>query len=157
MNKVINKRSILLVEDNPDDIELTIRALKKNNIVADIDIVNDGVEAIDYLFGTGIYSGKDISVIPHLILLDIKLPRLDGFTVLKHIRENTLTKLIPVVILTTSNEESDIKSGYLLGANSYIRKPVNFEKFMEVVKEIGIYWLFVNIPPPIIQRLDEYE
>lgn len=149
MNKIINRKTILLVEDNPDDIELTLRALKKNKIVTDIYIVNDGVQALDYLFGTGIYTGRDVSIIPQLILLDIKLPRLDGFAVLKHIREHTLTKLIPVVILTTSNEESDIKSGYLLGANSYIRKPVNFEKFMDVIKEIGIYWLFINMPPPL--------
>jgi len=145
----MNKKSILLVEDNPDDIDLTIRALMKNNIVAEIDIVTDGAEALDYLFGRGLYSGRKVYIVPHLVLLDIKLPKIDGFTVLRQIRENSITRLIPVVILTTSNEESDIRNGYQLGANSYIRKPVSFERFMDVVKEIGIYWLFINQPPPL--------
>jgi two-component system response regulator len=145
----MNKKSILLVEDNPDDIDLTIRALMKNNIVAEIDIVTDGAEALDYLFSRGLYSGRKVYIVPHLVLLDIKLPKIDGFTVLRQIRENSITRLIPVVILTTSNEESDIRNGYQLGANSYIRKPVSFERFMDVVKEIGIYWLFINQPPPL--------
>jgi two-component system response regulator len=144
----MDKRVILLVEDNPDDVELTMRALKKNNIVNEVVVVYDGVEALDYLFGTGKYGGRDTVVLPELVLLDLKLPRIDGLEVLKRLREDERTKLIPVVILTSSKEESDLIAGYELGANSYIRKPIKFDEFVKVVGELGLYWLVLNEPPP---------
>lgn len=139
---------ILLVEDNPDDEALTLRALKKNNIYNEVIVAHDGVEALDYLFGTGQYTGRDIVDQPQLILLDLKLPKIDGLEVLRRLRDNNQTKTLPVVILTTSNEERDILSSYTLGANSYIRKPVDFEQFMEAVRQLGLYWLVLNTPPP---------
>ncbi len=139
---------ILLVEDNPDDEALTLRALKKNNIYNEVMVAHDGVEALDYLFGTGQYTGRDIVDQPQLILLDLKLPKIDGLEVLRRLRDNNQTKTLPVVILTTSNEERDILSSYTLGANSYIRKPVDFEQFMEAVRQLGLYWLVLNTPPP---------
>jgi two-component system response regulator len=141
----MNRRIILLIEDNPDDVELTMRALSKNNIVNEVVVVCDGVEALDYLFGTGKYAGR---VLPELVLLDLKLPRIDGLEVLKRLRADERTKLIPVVILTSSKEESDLISGYELGANSYIRKPIKFDEFVKVVGELGLYWLVLNEPPP---------
>jgi two-component system response regulator len=141
----MNRRIILLVEDNPDDVELTMRALRKNNIVNEVAVVCDGVEALDYLFATGKYAGR---VLPELVLLDLKLPRIDGLEVLKRLRADERTKLIPVVILTSSKEESDLMSGYELGANSYIRKPIKFDEFVKVVGELGLYWLVLNEPPP---------
>jgi two-component system, response regulator len=142
-------KTILLVEDNLDDIELTLRALKKNNIKNEITVVNDGVEALDYLFGTGKYSGRDLTVMPAVILLDLKLPRLGGIEVLRRIRATELTKFLPVVILTSSKEEQDIVNGYSLGVNSYVRKPVDFNQFAEAVSHLELYWLLLNESPPV--------
>ncbi len=139
---------ILLVEDNPDDVELTLRSLKKNSILNEVVVVSDGVEALDYLFGTGGHAGRDLSVMPAVILLDLKLPRIDGFEVLRRLRADERTKLLPVVILTSSKEEQDMLNGYKLGANSYVRKPVDFAQFSEAVKQLGLYWLLLNEPLP---------
>jgi two-component system response regulator len=139
---------ILLVEDNPDDEALTLRALKKNNILNEVVVARDGAEALDYLFGTGRHSGRDLSLQPTLVLLDLKLPKVDGLEVLKRLRADARTHLQPVVILTSSREERDIIAGYKLGANSFIRKPVDFEQFMEAVRQLGLYWLVLNIGPP---------
>ena len=138
---------ILLVEDNPDDEELTMRALKKNNISNEIVVARDGAEALDYLFTRGKYSGRDQSKMPQLILLDLKLPKVDGIEVLKHIRADERTKLLPVVILTLSKEQQDLINGYSCGANSYIRKPVDFKEFIEAVGQLGLYWLMLNESP----------
>ncbi|MEI6294386.1 MAG: response regulator [Methanomicrobiales archaeon] len=147
----MKEKIILLVEDNPDDITLTLRALKKNSIFNEVVVAKDGVEALDYLFGTGIYAGRDTSVMPVVTLLDLKLPKIDGFEVLKRVRSNERTKLIPIVILTSSKEESDLINGYSLGANSYIRKPVDFEQFTEAIRELGLYWILINEPPPVVK------
>jgi two-component system response regulator len=136
--------TILLVEDNPDDIELTMRALRKNNIANNVVVAHDGVQALDYLFCQGAYSDRNIKDEPRLILLDLKLPKLDGLQVLERLRADERTKLIPVVILTSSKEEQDLVSGYRSGANSYVRKPVDFNKFVEAVRQIGLYWLLIN-------------
>jgi CheY-like chemotaxis protein len=144
----MNKKTILLVEDNQDDIELTIRAFKKNNILNAIDVVKDGEEALDYLFRKGKYSNLKDENMPELVLLDLKLPKIGGLEVLKKIRENKGTSLTPVVILTSSREEQDLINGYKLGANSYVRKPVDFNDFMEAAKQLGLYWLVLNEPPP---------
>jgi two-component system, response regulator len=138
---------ILLVEDNPDDEALTLRALKGNNINNQIVVARDGAEAIAYLFGTGPHAGRDTTQQPALILLDLKLPKLDGFDVLKQLRADDRTKLQPVVILTSSNEQQDLVHGYGLGANSYVRKPVDFRQFTEAVKQLGLYWLVINENP----------
>ncbi len=140
---------ILLVEDNKDDEALTIRALKKNNITNDVIVARDGVEALDYLFGRGKYDGRDTKQTPQVVLLDLNLPKLDGLTVLREMRNEKLTKLVPVVILTSSKEERDIVEGYSLGANSYVRKPVEFEKFVEAIRQLGLYWLILNQPPEL--------
>ena len=137
-------RPILLVEDNPDDEALTLRAFNKNRISNPVVVARDGVEALDYLFGNGHHAGRDLSVMPAVILLDLKLPRIDGLEVLRRIRANERTSLLPVVILTTSKEQQDIYEGYSLGANSYIRKPVDFEKFIQAVSQLGLYWLALN-------------
>jgi CheY-like chemotaxis protein len=137
------------VEDNPDDEALAIRALKRNHISNEIVVAHDGVEALDYLFGTGVYAGRDISVQPTVVLLDLKLPRIDGIEVLRRLREDNRTKLLPVVVLTTSSEEQDMFNSYSLGCNSYIRKPVNFIEFTEAVRQLGMYWLLLNEAPPI--------
>lgn len=138
---------ILLVEDNADDEALTLRAFKKNNIGNEIVVARDGVEALDFLFGTGAYEGRDIRQMPELILLDLKLPRLDGLEVLRRLRADGRTKLLPVVILTSSKEEQDLVNGYSLGANSYVRKPVDFTQFIESVRQLGLYWLVLNERP----------
>lgn len=142
-----DKKVILLVEDNPDDERLTLRALKKNNFLNDIVIARDGEEALDYLLGTGSYAGRDMKIMPSLILLDIKLPKIDGLEVLNQIRSNPLTKGLAVVILTSSKEEQDLQTSYNLNVNSYIRKPVDFSHFVQVIKQIGFYWLVLNETP----------
>ncbi len=138
---------ILLVEDNPDDEALTMRALKKNNIKNDIVVVRDGVEALDFLFATGAHAGRDTAARPEVVLLDLKLPKLDGFEVLKKMRADQRTRLQPVVILTSSREQQDIVNGYDLGANSYVRKPVDFQQFLDAVRQLGLYWLVLNEQP----------
>ena len=143
---------ILLVEDNADDELLTLRALKKNNIRNEVVVARDGSEALDYLFGTGIHAGRDLSVMPQIILLDLKLPKVDGFEVLNRVRSSQATKLLPVVILTTSNEDQDRIRGYGLGANSFVRKPVEFDKFIEAVRQLGLYWLILNETAPVPRR-----
>ena len=140
---------ILLVEDNPDDVALTIRAFRKNDISNKIIVAKDGVEALDYLFGTGMHAGRDMKDMPVVILLDLKLPKMDGLEVLKSIRQNEFTRLLPVVILTSSVEEKDKINGYKLGANSYVRKPIDFNQFSEAMKLLGLYWLVWNEPPPL--------
>lgn len=143
-------RIILLVEDNPDDVELTKLAFEKNNIANTVIVAKDGVEALDYMFGTGMYAGRNVKDLPAVVLLDLKLPKIDGLEVLKKIRQNALTHLLPVVILTSSSEEKDMINGYSLGANSYIRKPVEFNQFVESMKYLGLYWLVLNEPPPLV-------
>ena len=138
---------ILLVEDNPDDELLTRRALKKNNIGNEVVVARDGAEALDYLFGTGAYEGRDLSVMPQVILLDLKLPKVDGLEVLRRLRGDERTSLLPVVILTSSKEQQDLVDGYGHGANSYIRKPVDFAQFVEAVRQLGLYWLVLNETP----------
>src|SRR5713226_6252671 len=143
---------ILLVEDNPDDEALTLRALNKNSIRNEIIVAHDGVEALDYLFGEGSYAGRNTNSVPDVILLDLKLPKLDGLDVLRRIRADERTRLLPVVILTSSIEDQDRINGYGLGANSYVRKPVDFNEFMEAVRQLGLYWLILNQPPPATER-----
>ncbi len=138
------ERPILLVEDNPDDEALTLRAFGKNKIGNPVVVARDGVEAIDYLFASGSHEGRDASVMPAVILLDLKLPRIDGLEVLRRIRADERTALLPVVVLTTSREIQDIREAYRLGANSYIRKPVDFEHFIQAVGQLGVYWLSLN-------------
>lgn len=144
----MNKKVILLVEDNPDDVALTMRSFKKNNIMNEVIVAADGKEALDYLFGRGDYATRDMTCMPILTLLDLKLPKVDGLEVLKQIRADERTRLLPVVILTSSKEEHDLIEGYKLGANSYIRKPVDFNQFNEAVKQLGLYWLVLNEAPP---------
>jgi two-component system response regulator len=148
----MNERTILLVEDNPDDEALTLRAIKKNNISNAVVVVRDGAEALDYLFATNAYAGRDTSVLPQVVLLDLKLPKMDGLEVLRRLREDPRTRLLPVVILTSSTEEQDRFSGYELGANSYVRKPVDFVQFLEAVRNLGLYWLLLNERPPVPRR-----
>ncbi|MBX3064218.1 MAG: response regulator [Anaerolineae bacterium] len=140
---------ILLVEDNSDDEELTLRAFRKSNLTNDVVVTRDGVEALDFLFGTGSHAGRDASDTPSLILLDLKLPKLDGLQVLERIRTNEHTRLLPVVILTSSKEQEDLMRGYSLGANSYIRKPVDFNQFIQAIQQLGLYWLVLNEQPPL--------
>ena len=144
----MDNKIILLVEDNPDDEELTLRALKKNNIQNEVVVARDGEEALNYLFGdAGAGSGKK-HPLPMVVLLDVKLPKVDGLEVLRRIRADSRTRLLPVVILTSSKEEQDLINGYSLGANSYVRKPVDFTQFVEAVRQLGLYWLILNEPPP---------
>jgi len=138
---------ILLVEDNPDDEALTLRAFRRNNVRNPIVVVRDGAEALEWLFREGAHAGRDPAD-PQVVLLDLKLPKVDGLEVLRRLRASDATRLLPVVILTSSKEESDVIQGYELRANSYIRKPVDFERFVEAVREIGLYWLVLNEPPP---------
>jgi two-component system response regulator len=139
---------ILLVEDNPDDEALTLRALKKNNLANGVVVARDGAEAVDFLLGTGAHAGRDITDLPEIVLLDLKLPKLDGFEVLRRIRAHEVTKALPVVILTSSKEERDIAQGYRDGCNSYVRKPVNFDEFVDAARQLGMYWLLLNEGPP---------
>ncbi|MGH9784073.1 MAG: response regulator [Terriglobia bacterium] len=139
---------ILLVEDNPADVELTLHALRNNNLANQIQVVRDGEEALDFLFSRGPYSSRSHSSPPKLILLDLKLPKVDGLEVLREIRNSSRTRPIPVVILTSSKEERDLVVSYQLGINSYIQKPVDFNEFRETVKQLGLYWLLINQPPP---------
>jgi CheY-like chemotaxis protein len=145
---MINNKVVLLVEDNPDDEALAIRALKRHHIGNEIVIAHDGVEALDYLFGTGIYAGRDITMKPTVILLDLQLPRVNGLEVLQRLRADECTRLLPVVVLTTSSEEQDMLDSYSYGCNSYIRKPVDFIQFSEAIRQLGMYWLLMNEPPP---------
>lgn len=144
----MQKKIIVLVEDNPNDEALTLRALKKNNIANDIVVTRDGVEALDFIFGRGAHAKRDMDLIISVVLLDLKLPKVDGLEVLRTLRENKDTKLLPVVVLTSSKEEQDLIRSYSLGANSYIRKPVDFAQFVEAVRHLGLYWLVLNESPP---------
>jgi len=146
----MNNKTILLVEDNPSDIELTKRAFEKAHITNNLVIVEDGHEALDYILGNGKYVNRDISQIPTVILLDLKLPKIDGLEVLRRIRATEKIKTLPVVILTSSKEEQDVAASYDLGVNSYIRKPVDFNQFAEAIKHLGLYWLVINEPPPLV-------
>jgi two-component system, response regulator len=145
----MSERYILLVEDNPDDEELTLLSLRKNNLAHDIVVVRDGVEAIEFLFGTGQYAGRDTTQSPTVILLDLKLPKLDGLGVLKRLRADDRTRNLPVVVLTSSSQDADVLASYNLGANSYVRKPVEFGAFVEAVSSLGLYWVVLNRPPPM--------
>lgn len=142
-------KTILPVEDNPDDVELTLQALQRNNITNVITVVNDGAEALDYLFGGGIYADRDLSVMPAVVLLDLKLPKVDGFEVLRRLRTDDRIRYLPVVVLTSSREDQDIVNSYSLGVNSYVRKPVDFMQFAEAVRHLGLYWLLLNETPPV--------
>ncbi len=144
----MDKKTILLVEDNSNDEYLTLRALRKYNVANDVIIARDGVEALDYLFGTGSHAGRDTRDTPIVVLLDLKLPKVDGLEVLRRVREDERTRLLPVVILTSSNEERDVISGYKLGTNSYVQKPVEFASFLDAVGQLGLYWLMLNQPVP---------
>jgi CheY-like chemotaxis protein len=139
---------ILLIEDNPDDEKLTVRALKRNNILNEVVIARDGVEALEYLFGTGAHAGRDVSALPALVLLDLKLPKVDGHEVLRQLRADVRTRRMPVVVLTSSKEEQDLITSYNHGANSYVRKPVDFTQFTEAVRQLGLYWLVLNETSP---------
>jgi two-component system, response regulator len=144
--------SILLVEDNPDDEALTLRAFRKNNVTNEVVVARDGAEALDYLFATGTYANRDVTLLPQVVILDLKLPKIDGLEVLRRMRAAPQTKLLPVVILTSSNEERDLLEGYGLGANSYVRKPVDFAEFVDAVRQLGLYWLLLNERPPVWRK-----
>jgi len=143
----MKNKVILLAEDNPDDVQLTLRALKKSKIMNEVVVAQDGVEALEYLFGTGKYAGRDTKVLPQVVLLDLKMPRMDGLETLQRIRKDERTKLLPVVVLTTSSEDRDRVESYHFGANSYVRKPVDFNSFAEAVNQLGLYWLVLNESP----------
>jgi CheY-like chemotaxis protein len=147
---VVQKNILLLVEDNPDDEELTLLAFEQSQIAHEVVVARDGVEALDYLFGTGIYADRDMSIMPALILLDLQLPRINGLEVLQRLRSDQRTKLLPIVILTTSNEQQDLINSYHLGCNSYLRKPVDYNQFVTAVQQLGMYWLLLNEPPPAL-------
>ncbi|MBZ5496231.1 MAG: response regulator [Acidobacteriia bacterium] len=137
---------ILLVEDNPDDVKLTLKAFERSRLANEVQVAWDGVEAIDFLFGTGKHAGRDLNIMPEVILLDLKMPRMDGLEVLRRIRSNERTKLLPVVVLTSSLEDKDRVESYRLGTNSYVRKPVDFHQFVEAVQQLGLYWMVLNEP-----------
>ncbi len=145
---MFEKKTLLLVEDNPDDELMTIEALKESNIANEVIVVRDGAEALDFLFASGAYSDRDANIMPAVILLDLKLPKLDGLEVLKRLRADKRTQIIPVVILTSSDEEKDMINGYKLGINSYVRKPVDFDNFSKAIKQLGLYWMILNETPP---------
>ena len=147
-----NTTEILLVEDNADDEVLMLRALKKNRIANEVVVVRDGAEALDYLFGSGDYTARDLGAMPQVVLLDLKLPKVDGLEVLRRIRTDERTRTLPVVVLTSSDENQDIVDSYNLGANSYIRKPVDFHKFVDTIGQLGLYWLVLNQAPPLQSR-----
>jgi two-component system response regulator len=151
----MKRRKILLVEDNPADVELTLRALKREHIENPVDVVTDGAEALDYLFGEGAFKARNLSNVPAVILLDLKMPKMGGLEVLKRMRSDRRTRSLPVVVLTSSSYEKDLATSYRLGANSYIIKPVDYRKFLETIKELGLYWLFTNEPPPHMNVADE--
>jgi len=148
----VKQSMILLVEDNEDDELLTLRALTRNNIKNEVVVARNGADALDFLFGTGAHAGRDLSVMPEVTLLDLKLPKISGLEVLRTLRSNELTKLLPVVVLTSSLEEQDLIRSYGLGANSYVRKPVDFNQFTEAVRHLGLYWLILNEKPPTPRR-----
>ena len=152
-----DEKIILLVEDNPDDEALTIRAFAKHNIANEVVVARNGVEALDYLLGTGAHEGRDLDDTPAVVLLDLKLPKIDGLEVLRRLRAHERGKLLPVVVLTSSKEEVDLAESYGLGANSYIRKPVDFEQFSEAIRQVGLYWLVLNEPPPNGRGKDDQE
>jgi len=143
---------ILLVEDSQPDEELALRALRKNNIKNEVVVARDGAEALEYLFATGVHAGRNAAELPTVVLLDIKLPKIDGLEVLRRIRSDERTKLLPVVILTSSKEDKDRLAGYTSGANSYVRKPIDFSEFAEAVRQLGLYWLILNEGPPPAER-----
>lgn len=145
----MNKKVILLVEDNPDDEELALLAFKKGQVANEVIVARDGVEALDYLCGTGPYAGRDLTQLPQMMLLDLKLPRVDGLEVLRRVRADARLRRLPVVILTSSREEEDLMRGYDLGANSYVRKPVDFTQFVDAVRQLQMYWLVLNEAPPV--------
>ncbi len=147
----MNSKIILLIEDNPSDIDLTKRALERGRIVNELVVAEDGQEALDFLHATGAYQGRDPSILPALTLLDLKLPKVPGLEVLRQIRADPKTKRLPVVILTSSKEEQDVAAGYELGVNSYIRKPVDFKQFAQAIEHMGLYWLVLNEPPPVVK------
>ena len=144
----MDEMMILVVEDNPDDEEMTLRSLSQAGLANDVQVVRDGVEALDFLFGTGAYAGRDTGRMPTVMLLDLKLPKLNGIDVLNRIRKDERSRNIPVVILTSSSEDEDMVRSYNSGANSYVRKPVDFEQFVEAVRQLGLYWLVLNEKPP---------
>ena len=148
----LKPKIILLVEDNPDDEALTLRALRSSNILNEVVVARDGREALDYLFGEGAYAGRDLNIMPEVVLLDLKLPKIDGLEVLRQMRAHERVRFIPVVVLTSSREEKDVINSYSLGANSYIRKPVDFVQFTEAAKQLGLYWLVLNELPPVKRR-----
>ena len=148
----MDERTILLVEDNPDDIELTLRALRRNRVANEVIVAHDGEEALNYLFCRGAYEKRDRNDVPTVVLLDLNMPKVGGLEVLSQIRSHDRTKLLPVVILTSSKEEQDLVNGYALGANSYIRKPVDFDQFTKSVLQLGLYWLVLNEPPPVVKE-----
>jgi two-component system response regulator len=148
----MSSKTILLVEDNPSDIELTKRALERSRVANDLVVVEDGEQALDYLFCTGAFASRDPAGVPALVLLDLKLPKVDGFGVLERLRKDERTRRLPVVVLTSSAEERDVAASYDLGVNSYMRKPVDFGQFADAVRQLGLYWLLLNEPPPPVQR-----
>ena len=148
----MKEKVILLVEDSQRDEELVLRALRKNNIKNEVVIARDGAEALDYLFATGVHAGRNAAELPTVVLLDIKLPKIDGLEVLRRIRSDERTKLLPVVILTSSKEDKDRLAGYTSGANSFVRKPIEFAEFSEAIRQLGLYWLILNEPPPPLER-----